>query len=176
MFPLRRFAVQFATLVLLWTIVAQLNHALAPWRLYLWIGGLFITYGALNLPLRCGLLASFFAGLQCDAASGLTLGWHGFLFAAGHAALFHLRDRLPREEVVGRVVIALLLNLALFLLFSFAQIARTSDIGGSWPRLICDLLSSQIFLVLVAPWFFALQEAAQHLAVPTADDFDPRFD
>ena len=33
-----------------------------------------------------------------------------------------------------------------------------------WPRLIVDLLCSQVFLVLIAPWFFALQTRALTLA------------
>ena len=36
--------------------------------------------------------------------------------------------------------------------------------AAAWPRLIADLACSQVFLALVAPWFFALQLRALTLA------------
>jgi rod shape-determining protein MreD len=78
--------------------------------------------------------------------------------------VFHLRDRLPRDDTLARVIVALLANLALFLLFSFIQIARSPAPAVAWPRLIADLACSQVFLALVAPWFFALQLRAVSLA------------
>ena len=54
-------------------------------------------------------------------------------------------------------MVALLTNLGIFLVFSFFQIAHAPSPAAVWPRLIVDLLVSQIFIVLVAPWFFALQ-------------------
>lgn len=169
-------AAQFATLLVLWTLVAQANHALAPWHVYLWLGSLFLAYSALVLPLRSGLLTTFLGGLLCDSATGSTPGLHALLFAAAHALLFHLRDRLPRDDTTGRVVIALIANLALFLVFSFLQLALLSSAGDVWPRLICDLLCSQVVLALIAPWFFAFQAAALRLADPTAEAYDHRFD
>ena len=64
---------------------------------------------------------------------------------------------------------ALLANLALFLMFSFIQIARSPAPAVAWPRLIADLACSQIFLALVAPWFFALQLRAVTLAGSSRD-------
>lgn len=173
---MRRALFLFVTLVLLWTIVTQLNHALAPWHIYLWLGGLFVGFSALTLPLRSGLAASFFGGLLCDATSGAGLGTHALLFASAHAVLFNLRDRLPREDTTGRVVITLITNLALFLVFSFLQISALPSPGDAWPRLICDLLCSQVLLTLIAPWFFALQACALQLADPTAAFYERRLD
>ncbi len=173
---MRRTAVIFLTLLLLWTIVAQINHALAPWHVYLWLGGLFIAYSALSLSLRTGLAASFLGGLLCDSSSGAAFGTHALLFAAAHTFVFNLRDRLPRDETAGRVVIALIANLALFLVFSFLQISRLPAPGEVWPRLICDLLCSQVFLALIAPWFFALQARALDLADPLTAFYERRLD
>ena len=50
--------------------------------------------------------------------------------------------------------------LALFLAFSFTQIHDSPAPATVWPRLIADLVCSQLFLVLVTPWFFALQAGA----------------
>jgi cell shape-determining protein MreD len=148
------------TLLLLWTLVAQINHALSEFRVYLFTGSLFVTFAALKLPLRAGLAASLLGGVLCDANSPADFGTHILLFAATHAVVFHLRDRLPRDDTVSRVIVALLTNLAVFLLFSFIQIARSPAPAAVWPRLIADLACSQVFLALIAPWFFALQHRA----------------
>ena len=161
---MRRALVLFATSLLLWALIAQVNHALTDLRVYLFVGALFITYAALMLPLGAGLAATLLAGLMCDANSPVAFGTHTLLFAAAHALVFHLRDQLPREDTVGRTVIALLANLALFLVFSFIQIARSPAPAAVWPRLIADLVCSQVFLAVIAPWFFALQHRALVLA------------
>jgi rod shape-determining protein MreD len=160
----RPWLVIFLSLLLLWLLVTQLNHYLAVWRVYLFAGGLFVTYAALQLPLRSGLTASLLAGLLCDANSPVPPGTHLLLFAAAHAVVFHLRDRIPRDQTLTRVIIALLANLALFLVFSFVLIGLSPAPAVIWPRLIFDLVCSQVFIALVAPWFFALQTRALELA------------
>jgi rod shape-determining protein MreD len=160
----RRTLVIFLAQYLLWALVTQLNHALSGAHVYLFVGGLVIAYAALALPLRDGLAASVLAGLLCDAGTAAGFGTHTLLFAAGHTIVFNLRDRIPRDETAGRVIVALLTNLGLFLLFSFLQISRLPAPAAVWPRLIADLMCSQVFLALVAPWFFALQARALVLA------------
>jgi hypothetical protein len=162
--PMRRTLVIFLTLLLLWTLVAELNHALTALRVYLFVGGLFVTYAALMLPLRVGLAASLLGGLLCDATTPVWFGTHLLLFASAHAVVFHLRKRLPRDDTVARVVAALLANLAIFLLLSFTQIGDAPAPAAAWLRLFADLACSQVFLALIAPWFFALQARALVLA------------
>ena len=154
---MRRTLVTFFTLLLLWVLLAEVNHGLGPAHVYLFAGGLFITYAALVLPLRDGIAAVMLAGLVCDASAPVRVGTHLLLFAAAHAVVFNIRDRLPRDETVARVIVALLLNLGLFLALSFALIGRGPAPGAVWPRLILDLVCSPVFIALVAPWFFALQ-------------------
>ncbi|MEO5960545.1 MAG: hypothetical protein ABIR80_15640, partial [Opitutaceae bacterium] len=48
-------------------------------------------------------------------------------------------------------------NLGVFLLFSFLHLARSPVLPSIWSRLVSDLVCSQLFLTLAAPWFFALQ-------------------
>jgi cell shape-determining protein MreD len=173
---MRRPLATFATVLALWALVSQANHALAPWHVYLWLGGLFVTFSALTLPLRAGLAASLLGGLLCDSTTAVAFGTHTLLFATAHVALFNIRDRVPRDETAGRVVIALLGNLALFLIFSFLQITRMPASGDVWPRLIFDLLCSQVFLALIAPWFFALQSRTLDFVDPDAAAYDRRLD
>jgi rod shape-determining protein MreD len=154
----------FLTLALLWVLVAQLNHELAGLHVYLFTGGLTIAYAALVLPQRDGLAAVVLAGLLADANSPVPFGTHTLLFAIAHTITFNARDRVPRDETVARVIVALLANLGLFLVFSFTQIARLPSPAAAWPRLIFDLLCSQVLLAVVAPWFFALQARVLILA------------
>ena len=154
---MRRTLVTFLTLLLLWVIMGQVNHALSGAHVYLFVGGLFVTYAALQLPLRDGLAAVLLAGLLCDSGAPVPLGLHLLLFAAAYAVVANIRDHVPREETVARVIVALLLNLGLFLVISFVLVGRSPAPGAVWPRLILDLVCSQVFLALIAPWFFALQ-------------------
>lgn len=172
---MRRTLVTFATLVLLWTIVAQLNHSLAPWRIYLWVGGLYVVHAALALPLRSGLGATLLGGLLLDSTTPVAFGTHTLLFAAVHVFVFHLRDRLPREETVAQVVITLFANLALFLVLSFFLIQRGPAPAGVWPRIFFDLVCSQIFIALVTPWFLALQARVLALTETAAEAFERRL-
>lgn len=152
------------SILALWAVIAEVNHALAPVHVYLFVGGLCVTVGALTLPLSSGFAASFIGGLIFDSMTPVAYGTHAVLFAIAHAVVYHLRDRLPREETTGRVVIALLANLGIFLAFSFVQISRSPAPGAAWPRLIADLVCSQVFLTLAAPWFFAFQQRLLLLA------------
>jgi rod shape-determining protein MreD len=173
---MRRALITFATLVLLWAILAELNHVLAPFHGYLWVGCLFILFPALALPLRAGLTASILGGILCDATSGTVFGTHTLLFATAHAIIFNLRDRVPREDTTGRVVIGLLANLAMYLVFSFIQVGRFPNAALAWPRIIFDLFCSQVFLAIVTPWFVGLQAAVLEVSRPLAGYYSSSAD
>lgn len=162
---MRRTLTLLASLVVLWALFAQVNHALAVWRIYLFGGALFVAYAALTQPPRAGLAATILGGLVCDANAPVAFGTHALLFAATHLVLFHVRERVPRDDNIAAITVVLLANLALFLVFSFLQIHRSPAPAAMWPRLIADLLCSQVFLVLITPWFFALQARALGLVV-----------
>lgn len=160
----RRVLVLFATQILLRVLLVQANHSLASWHMHLFLGAAFLLHATLTLPFREGLLLALLAGLLHDSGAPVAFGTHAFLFAFGHVLLYRLRDRLPRDETLGRLVIAVFLNLALFLVFSFIQVSASHVGGALWPRLIFDLLWSQIALVLILPWFEALQVRSLWLA------------
>lgn len=173
---MRRTLVLFLTLVLLWLAVTQLNHSLSARHIHVWIGGLFLVHGALALSLRSGLGAALLAGALWDATTPVAFGTHLLLFATAHVVLFHLRDRVPRDETVAQVVIALLANLALFLAFSFLQVSHLPQPAAVWPRIIFDLICSQVVIALVAPWFLALQDRALVLARPLTESYVREYD
>ena len=167
---MRRTLVLAGSLLLLWTIVAQLNDTLSGLRVYVFTGGLFVAFTALTQPRRSGIVAVMLGGLICDANAPVYFGLHMLLFSVAHTTLFYIRDRVPRDDNVSAIVVVLLTNLALFLVFSFTQIHDSPMPAAVWPRLIADLVCSQIFLALITPWFFALQAGALALArIPRID-------
>jgi cell shape-determining protein MreD len=172
---MRRFLTLCFTLVLLWAVVAQVNDLLAGFRVYLFVGSLFVAFAALTQPLRSGILASCVGGLICDANAPVSFGVHLLLFATAHAILYNIRDRVPQDDNVAITVVSLFSNLALFLVFSFGQIHASPAPAAVWPRLLMDLLCSQLFIVLVTPWFFALQARALETAQVVTAAYERRF-
>ncbi len=77
------------------------------------------------------------------------------------AVITHLRDRLPRGRHRGachhrparepRALSDFLVH---------PNLGGSPSPAAAWPRLIADLVCSQVFLALIAPWFFALQHRA----------------
>lgn len=161
---LRRVLVMFATLLLLSALVAQINHMLTGVRVFLFCGALYVTHAALFHTNRLGLIVALLGGLLCDAGAPVPFGTHALLFGIAHAILTRLRDRIPRDDAVSLIIVTLLTNLALFLVFSFTQIHRSPTPAAVWPRLIFDLLCSQVFLTVITPWFIALQSRSLILA------------
>jgi rod shape-determining protein MreD len=163
---MKRGLLVFATLVLLWAITGLINDALAGWHLHVFLGGLYITFAAVALAPIPGLIAVLIAGAICDAHSPTRFGTQIIWFAVAHACLRQLRDRIPHEETVGRVAIALICNLGLYLAMSFAWVGEALDPSAYWTRAFCDLVVSQVVLAVIAPWFLALQ---QHTAAYASD-------
>ncbi len=139
------------------TIVAQANHYLAPWQVHLGLGGLLVTPAALTARHRAGGIAVFLTGLAMDATSPALFGAQALVLLAGHALVYTWRDRLARGETSTQVLAAFTANLVTFLVLAGIE-ARATPWTGSLPgHLLADLVASQLALVLVAPWFCALQ-------------------
>jgi hypothetical protein len=145
-------------------LVSQLNHMLSPWHASLFVGGLLVAFIAMRLDFDTGFAAVFINGLFCDAAAPVRFGTHAFLFATAFTLIFSVRARLPRSETFVNLVFALLANVGIFVALSLLLAVRTPLPLKIWSRLILDLLCSQLFLALIAPWFFALQERTLALA------------
>ncbi len=156
----------------LWWLTGLANHFLGAVSLpgghylsvHLYLGGLLVTYAALRLDARHGLVATLFTALLCDAATPVPFGTSLALFGLVHAFLLYGRQRFPREEVVFGTVVALLANLFLFLALSFLLVGDNPRPGEAWLRLFLDLGASQLVVALATPWFLALQECVFGLA------------
>jgi rod shape-determining protein MreD len=161
---MRGAAVLFVTLYLLRAVVAELNTALSGFHLWLFAGGLFVTYSALAMPFRAGFAASVLGGFLCDALTPVAFGTHALLFGIAHVIVFNVRERLQREETGVRVIVALLVNLGLYLILSCTRVRHGYGNPALWPRMLADLTWSEAIVAVIAPWFFALQLRTLELA------------
>lgn len=149
--------ITFFTQLLLWALLSQFNHYLAVWHLYVFVGSLFMTLTALRLPLRQGIYPTLLAGLLCDANAPIPFGTHTLLFALTHILIVKIRSSIPVEQTATQVIIAFVANLALYFAVTIILTVGPLQLGPVLPRLLWDLFISQLVLLLIAPWFFALQ-------------------
>jgi rod shape-determining protein MreD len=154
------FFITFACGALLCWLVAQLNHAVAPWQMSFFVGGLLVAFPALRLSYADGWKLVVALGLWCDAVAPVRFGLHAVLFLAAHSVAFYLRGRFPREATMMGVIVAVLANTGIYLVLSVALIGRAPSILAALQPMFFDLLASGLFVAAVAPWFFALQERA----------------
>lgn len=156
--------VTLANLVL-WWLVGLANHYLAGlMSVYVYVGGLFIAYGALRLDPKHGLIATILTALLFDSVEPVPFGTSLFLFTLVHVTILYGRHRFPREGAVFAVVVALLANLFLFIALSFLLVGANPRPANAWLRIFMDLFISQAVITLIAPWFIALQDRAMELA------------
>ncbi len=162
--------VVLANLLLLWLTGLANHHLSSAWfpgqdffTLHLYMGGLLVTFAAMRLDTRNGFIATFLTGLLADAGAPAPFGTSLLFFGLVHAALLYGRQRFPRDEPVFGTVVALFANLFLFLALSFFLVGSNPRPAQIWLRLFTDLLASQLVILLVTPWFLALQNRAFEL-------------
>ncbi len=149
--------------MLLWWLAGLVNNYLAPASVHLYLGGLLVVYAALQLDRKHGTIAILLTGLMVDAQEPVPFGTTMLLLGLVHATLLYGRQRFPREGTVFSLVVALFANLFLFIALSFLLVGNSPRPGEAWLRIFVDLFASQLAILLVAPWFLALQARAMEL-------------
>ena len=158
-----RWLIVFLANVLLWWLVSLVNTHLSLSGVHFYVGGLFVVYSALRLDHRHGLVAVILTGLLIDAAEPVPYGTSMLLLGLVHATLVYGRRRFPREGAVFGIVVAMFANLFLIIALSFLLVGANPRPGSAWLRIFIDLLASQLLLVVLTPWFLALQDRAMEL-------------
>jgi uncharacterized membrane protein len=141
-------------------LVAEVNHYAAPLSLQFYLGGLLLTFAALRLQLRQGLMATGITALVMDALNPLSFGYTFFLMLGCHAVVFSVRGQFPRETPRWGILIALLLNLVLMVAFTLATFRHAPAPGAFLGRAFTDGVLSLIAVLLVGPWFLSLQKCS----------------
>lgn len=150
--------------ILLWILISQANHYLSPSHLYLFTGGLLVALPALRLGRSEGWRAVMLIGLWIDASTPVAFGLHGLLFLFTHSVVSFVRGRFPKDDTVIGIILALVANAALFIAISVPQFLVSFDRQALIARLFFDLFLSELIILLIAPWYFALQERALEIA------------
>ena len=153
-----------ATLLLLGFLNGQVNHYLAPLQVSLYLGGLLVTYAALHFGRRSGVLTMILGGMLADSALPIPFGTHVMLFTLAFLIIHRVRERIPVEERSVQVMVALFANLGIFLCLSLWRMGVQPSPAATWLRHLVDLALSQIAIVVIGPWFLALQSRALQLA------------
>lgn len=147
---------------LLVTLAGQLNHYLAHLPVSVFLAGLCLPVAGLRLRFRPGLIAMFLSGLVLDAARPVPFGSSALLLSTLFTVWHSVRARLPREGLAPPLVGGLVANLVLFLAQPLL-LGPELTAGASWSRAGVDLALSLVGVVVIGPWFFALQEQALQL-------------
>lgn len=158
-----RWFIVFGANLLLWWLVGLANNYLASFAVHLYLGGLFVVYASLRLDRKHGLIAIVLTGLLIDAVEPVPYGTSLLLLGLVHATLLYGRQRFPREGAVFGMVVALLANLFLVIALSFLLIGANPRPASAWLRIFADLLASQLLIILITPWFLALQDRAMEM-------------
>lgn len=153
----RQYVVVSVTALGLALLVRVCNHHLAPLHVSLGVGGLLITYAALRLHAKAAMSAAFTIGLGLDAASPVPFGQNALLLLTAVCLVLGVRHRLPREELAVGIAVAVVINLFLLIVRTLAFADAWPDPSAGWLRVFSDLVASQVFVALIAPWFFSLQ-------------------
>jgi cell shape-determining protein MreD len=164
---IRWLIVLLANLLLCW-MVGTANHYLSRFSflwmdycsIHLYIGGLFVLYAALRLDSKHGWIAVLLTGLMTDSLDPVPFGSSMLLLGLVYATLLYGRRRFPREGSIFGIVVALFANLFLVIALSFLLVGANPRPGEIWLRIFVDLLASQAVIILITPWFLALQERA----------------
>ena len=138
-------------------LVRGLNHHLAPWQLHLSVGGLLIALAALRLHPRAALACAFAIGLGLDSLTPVPFGENALLLLTATALVLGVRHRIPRDELPVGIAVAIIVNLLLLLARTLLHSSDWPDPSAGWLRIFADLVASQLFIAVIAPWFFALQ-------------------
>ena len=149
--------------LLLWWLTGLVNHSVGGFAVHFYLGGLLIAYAALRLNPKQGLIATVLTALMVDALEPVPFT-SLVLFSLIHVTVLYGRQRFPREGAIFGIVVALLANLFLFIALSFLLVGANPRPGTAWLRIFADLFFSQLAILVVAPWFLALQDRAMELA------------
>ena len=166
-----RWLVVFLANLLLWSLLGIANHYLSRFS-FLWIdycsfhlsiGGLFVVYPALRLSSKHGWITIALTGLMMDALQPVPFGTNMILLGLVYATLLYGRQRFPREGSIFGIVVALFSNLFLIICLSFMLIGASPRPAEAWMRVFGDLIASQLTILLITPWFLALQDRSMEL-------------
>ena len=148
--------VNFVTLFFL----GQLNYYLAPIGIQLFLTGMIISFSAMELSYRQGLLSLVPIAFFVDSKSPLPYGFSFILFICLFTIAHVARSRMRREVAASGLAASLLLNLLAFAAYTFAAGREFSFESIHAGPLALNLFSSFAVILLCNSLFFDSQIGA----------------
>lgn len=137
--------------------LTQLNHYLSPYGIQLFVLGMLISFSALELNYKQGLLSLIPVSLVIDSKLPLPFGFTLIasltLFTVAHL----LRSRVRREITASALVTSVLLNLASYGAYTFGAMRYLSLEAIHFGPLALNLLASTLVVLVINRTFFDTQ-------------------
>lgn len=137
--------------------VSQLNYYLAPTGFQVFVLGMLISFSAMELNYRQGLLSILPIGLSLDSKIPLPFGFAFFTCFALYTAAHVSRSRLRREIAASGLVTSIILNLAAYLAFTTGAIHMFSGEAIHFGPIALNLLANTFVVMLLNRIFFDTQ-------------------
>lgn len=160
--PDYRWLVVFAGNIVFLLLVGQANHyltdvswlGLARGQMYLFVLGLPLAFAALRLNLASAVLATVGTALAVEAGLPVTDGAVLLPASACVCVTIAFRAHFNRFEISTAIFAGLIMNLVMMI--AITVVVQRGG-GVSLPRILVDLLLSQLALAGLTAWFFAAQ-------------------
>ncbi|MEM0966038.1 MAG: hypothetical protein AAGJ81_07825 [Verrucomicrobiota bacterium] len=152
-------------------IILELNSFIASYSLYITVGGIFVVYPALRMPLNTGFPVVLLTGALWDAITPAPFGLYLFVLGFLYAGLYLQRNRFRSRRTFHLAVVSLGTNFILLLVVSVWFLPSAAFFSYA-SRCAIELLLSEAVVVLLAYWIFDLQEVSVSLvgAQPTPEE------
>ncbi len=137
--------------------LGQANHYLAPLGIQIFALGMLLSFSALELTYKQGLLSLLPIALFLDSKSPLPFGF-SLLFIAALYTLAHIaRSRVRREISASRFATSILLNIAAFLGYTIAAARSLGSESLHLGPLALNLLAGLLVVALLNRIYFDCQ-------------------
>lgn len=140
--------------------VSQLNHYITPFGINILILGMLISFSAMVLNFKQGILSLIPIALHLDSKSPLPFGFSLTLFLFLFTLAYVIRSRVRREITASTLASSIMFNLAAFIAYTFAAASYLGLGNLSFDTLALNLFLSAVVITLFNNLFFQIQYGA----------------
>ena len=143
--------------------LSQLNYYLAPFGIGLFVCGMLISFSAMELNYKQGLLSIAPIAFYLDSKSPLPFGFSFILFICLFTIAHVARSRMRREISASGLATSLLLNLLAYGAYTFAAGRQAGYESMHFSALATNLFASVTVVTLCNGLFFEIQVRTLYL-------------
>ena len=140
-------------------LIGQANYYLANFGISLFALGAIVSFSAMELNFKQGMLSLIPVALHLDSRSPLPFGFSLFALLSLFAITHFLRSRIRREISTYGLATAIVLNLFAYLIYTIGSARYLGTDAISFGPCVLNLLLSGLVLFSLNGAFFTLQNA-----------------